>query len=39
MAYDPVHDQLLLYGGTDGNYKNDTWQWDGSAWTSSRLRR
>ncbi len=33
MAYDPVLDQLVLYGGTDGNYKNDTWQWDGSAWT------
>lgn len=23
--YDPVRDRLLIYGGTDGSYLNDTW--------------
>ena len=37
MAWDPVHHQLILFGG-EGNgpngpqYFNETWQWTGSNW-------
>lgn len=34
MAYDPVNEQVILFGGFDGsNFLNDTWAWDGSNWT------
>jgi hypothetical protein len=36
LAYDPVHQQMLLFGGIDPNSEqifNDTWLWDGRAWT------
>ncbi|MDQ1711346.1 MAG: large repetitive protein [Frankiaceae bacterium] len=37
MAYDPVHRQVVLFGGfTDpdtGVSLADTWTWDGTAWT------
>jgi len=36
LAYDPATKQLLLFGGSssgnNGNWLNDTWSWDGSAW-------
>lgn len=33
MAYDPVHRQVVLFGGTNGSqYLNDTWLWNGSDW-------
>lgn len=34
MAYDPARDQVVLFGGYDGqDYFNDTWIWDGATWT------
>ncbi len=37
MAYDSAHGQMVLFGGVpDPNnplYPNDTWIWDGTAWT------
>jgi len=38
MAYDSAHDQVLLYGGASASCAsastcNDTWVWDGAAWT------
>ena len=35
MAYDPVHQQVVMYGGSAdflGFGKRDTWLWDGSGW-------
>jgi len=28
MAYDPVHKKVILFGGYDDNYDNDTWVYD-----------
>ena len=35
MAYDPVAQRVLLFGGTDasGNQLADLWSWDGTNWT------
>ncbi len=38
MAFDPITQQVVLFGGADctGNpcvYFGDTWAWDGAAWT------
>ncbi len=36
MAWDPVHNRVLLYGGFEldnGRWLTDTWAWDGSTWT------
>jgi hypothetical protein len=38
MAYDPVHQRVILVGGFPGdencnNYFGDTWAWDGTQWT------
>lgn len=34
MAYDSVHGELVMFGGTAGPGKefNDTWAWDGTNW-------
>jgi hypothetical protein len=35
LAYDPLHQVLVLYGGTangQGTWLNDTWTWDGTNW-------
>jgi len=33
MAYDPVHRQVLLFGGDAGTqFLNDTWIWNGTDW-------
>ena len=34
MVYDPVRAVTVLFGGSDtqGNYSDDTWQWDGTDW-------
>ena len=32
MAYDFLHHRSVLFGGYDGNYLSDTWQFDGSTW-------
>jgi hypothetical protein len=34
MEYDPAQQQLVLFAGLDGSTNlNDTWTWDGTAWT------
>jgi hypothetical protein len=33
MAYDPGTRQLVLFGGYDGGFLDDTWTWNGSTWT------
>lgn len=34
MTYDPGHGQAVLFGGTSGAiFLNDTWLWNGTAWT------
>jgi len=34
IAYDPLHDKLVLFGGYDeADYVGDTWVYDGQAWT------
>lgn len=34
MVYDPTLKKTVMYGGFFGtNYRNDTWTWDGTAWT------
>ncbi len=33
MAYDPVSQKVVLFGGYDGVYLNDTWTFDGTNWT------
>lgn len=32
LAYDPVRDVLVLFGGQDYGNLGDTWEWDGMAW-------
>ncbi|HNT28156.1 MAG TPA: kelch repeat-containing protein [bacterium] len=34
MAYDSVHDKMILFGGSIGSssYSNETWEWDGTNW-------
>ena len=31
-AYDPATTQVVLFGGNNGNYLNDTWTWNGTTW-------
>ncbi len=33
MAYDSLHAQTVLFGGSNGACLNDTWVWDGANWT------
>lgn len=33
LAYDSGRDVAVLYGGYDGYYNGQTWEWDGSTWT------
>ena len=33
MAYDPVHDEVVLFGGERGAPRNDTWILKGNEWT------
>jgi cysteine-rich repeat protein len=35
MAYDPVRDRIVLFGGEDANHVlfSDTWEYDGETWT------
>lgn len=35
MAYDSMHDQVVLFGGYAGGYVADTWTWSGSSNSSS----
>jgi len=39
MAYDPVHQQVLLFGGDSGTqFLNDTWIWNGTDWQPAPLQ-
>jgi hypothetical protein len=33
VAYDRLRQRLVLFGGGPFPYRNDTWAWDGTAWT------
>ncbi|MFT3836490.1 MAG: kelch repeat-containing protein [Myxococcaceae bacterium] len=36
MAYDPVREVVMMFGGYSGagsETRNDTWEWDGTQWT------
>ena len=35
MAYDAAHGQVVLFGGYNGTYFNDTWLWNGTTWTQA----
>lgn len=37
MAYDEIRHQVVLFGGFDGELRNDTWLWDGEKWTLVEL--
>ena len=32
LAYDPVHQEAVLFGGGDGRAFDDTWLWNGHTW-------
>ena len=34
QAYDPDRAVLVIYGGFNGSYLTDAWEWDGAEWTS-----
>jgi hypothetical protein len=33
MAYDGARGVAVLFGGYDGEYDGETWEWDGQRWT------
>jgi len=33
MAYDSAGGVTVLFGGHDGSYDGETWEWDGTSWT------
>src|SRR5690348_13103037 len=33
MAYDPISGHVILFGGYNGAYLNDTWTFDGTNWS------
>ena len=35
ITYDAAHGQIVLFGGFDGNYLNDTWLFNGTTWTQA----
>jgi cysteine-rich repeat protein len=32
LAYDPIRQRVVLFGGDNGSPLSDTWEWDGSGW-------
>lgn len=36
VAYDPVRQRAVLFGGVDAGWRDDTWEWDGRAWQEHR---
>ncbi|MCM3869836.1 MAG: hypothetical protein ND895_03915, partial [Pyrinomonadaceae bacterium] len=32
MSYDNARGRVVLFGGWDGKYLGDTWEWDGVRW-------
>jgi len=42
MAFDAARGKVVMYGGSDATYAtnySDTWDWDGSNWSPTNLRR
>ena len=35
MAYDPIREVVILFGGSDGVASGETWEWDGTHWRRS----
>jgi sugar lactone lactonase YvrE/uncharacterized protein (DUF2345 family) len=35
LVYDPKHQQVVMFGGYNGSYLNDTWLFDGTTWTQA----
>ncbi len=35
MAYDAARQRVVLFGGHTGTNRNDTWLWDGAAWSQA----
>ena len=35
VAYDQAHQEIVLFGGSNGSLLNDTWVWNGSNWTQN----
>ncbi|MBE7455469.1 MAG: hypothetical protein HS102_02390 [Planctomycetia bacterium] len=33
MAYDSARGVTVLFGGWDGSYDGETWEWDGTSWS------
>lgn len=33
MAYDPIRDEIVLFGGFNQQSRDDTWVWNGETWT------
>jgi hypothetical protein len=33
LVFDRASGELILFGGYDGKYLNDTWAWTGTTWT------
>lgn len=33
IAFHPKSGKMVLFGGYNGNYSNETWTWDGQTWT------
>ncbi len=34
LAYDKTHQRVVLFGGFDGNFLDDTWEYDGTTWVN-----
>lgn len=40
MVYDPMLKKTVMYGGFNNNdYRNDTWTWNGTAWTEVKMSK
>jgi hypothetical protein len=35
ITYDAAHGQVVMFGGYNGNFLNDTWLWNGTTWTQA----
>lgn len=38
MAYDPVSKKVVLFGGYNNSYLNETWTFDGTTWTQQNTK-
>ncbi|HSO38106.1 MAG TPA: hypothetical protein VLT33_36510 [Labilithrix sp.] len=32
LVYDAARSRVVVFGGSDGSSRNDTWEWDGTGW-------